>query len=49
MSCSTSPMRPAQDPLQLAADPTGPYPAECAKFDQFGVRVPFLAISPFAN
>ena len=34
---------------QLAADPTGPYPAECAKFDQFGVRVPFLAISPFAK
>jgi phospholipase C len=33
----------------LAADPTGPYPAECARFDQLGVRVPFLAVSPFAK
>ena len=33
----------------LAADPTGPYPAECAKFDQLGVRVPFIAVSPFAK
>ena len=33
----------------LAANPTGPFPAECAKFDQLGVRVPFLAISPFAK
>ncbi len=33
----------------LAADPTGPYPAQCASFDQLGVRVPFVAISPFAK
>jgi phospholipase C len=33
----------------LAANPTGPYPAECARFDQDGVRVPFLAVSPFAK
>jgi phospholipase C len=34
---------------QLAADPTGPYPASCASFDQLGVRVPFLAVSPFSK
>jgi phospholipase C len=34
---------------QLAANPTGPYPAGCAKFDQYGGRVPFLAVSPFAK
>ena len=33
----------------LAADPTGPYPAGCARFDQYGVRVPFLAVSPFSK
>jgi phospholipase C len=33
----------------LAADPTGPFPAACADFNQLGVRVPFLAISPFAK
>jgi phospholipase C len=33
----------------FAADPTGPFPAQCAGFDQLGVRVPFLAISPFAK
>ncbi len=33
----------------LAANPTGPFPAQCAAFDQLGVRVPFLAISPFAR
>ena len=32
-----------------AADPTGPFPAHCASFDQLGVRVPFLAISPFSK
>ena len=26
-----------------------PYPAECASFDQLGVRVPFIAVSPFAK
>jgi phospholipase C len=29
--------------------PTGPYPATCATFNQLGVRVPFVAVSPFAK
>ena len=29
--------------------PTGPYPPECANFDQLGVRVPFIAVSPFSK
>jgi len=33
----------------LGADPTGPFPASCANFDQLGFRVPFLAISPFSK
>jgi len=33
----------------LAADPTGPYPRTCANFDQLGVRVPLIAVSPFAK
>ena len=33
----------------LAADPTGPFPERCASFDQLGVRVPFLAVSPFSK
>jgi phospholipase C len=33
----------------LAANPTGPFPAECANFDQYGFRVPFLAVSPFSK
>jgi phospholipase C len=33
----------------LAANPTGPFPAECIGFNQLGVRVPFLAISPFSK
>jgi phospholipase C len=33
----------------LAANPTGPYPADCPRFDQYGVRVPFVAVSPFAR
>ena len=34
---------------RFALDPTGPFPAECANFDQYGIRVPFVAISPFAK
>jgi phospholipase C len=34
---------------QLAADPSGPYPAACANFDQYGFRVPFVAISAFSK
>jgi phospholipase C len=33
----------------LAASPTGPYPAECANFDQLGIRVPLIAVSPFSR
>ena len=33
----------------LAANPTAPFPASCASFDQLGVRVPFVAISPFSK
>ncbi|PYX77969.1 MAG: hypothetical protein DMG70_33295, partial [Acidobacteria bacterium] len=33
----------------LAANPTGPYPPECASFDQLGFRVPFMAVSPFSK
>lgn len=34
---------------QFAANPTGPFPAACANFDQYGIRVPFVAISPFSK
>ena len=34
---------------QFAANPTGPFPPECASFDQLGFRVPFIAVSPFAK
>jgi phospholipase C len=34
---------------QFALDPTGPFPAACANFDQYGIRVPFVAISPFSK
>jgi len=33
----------------LALNPTGPYPEDCASFDQLGVRVPFIAVSPFSK
>ena len=33
----------------LASDPTGPFPEHCASFDQLGVRVPFIAVSPFSK
>ena len=34
---------------EFALDPTGPFPAHCASFDQLGVRVPFMAVSPFSK
>ena len=34
---------------ELAADPTGPYPARCANFNQLGIRIPFIAVSPFSK
>jgi phospholipase C len=33
----------------LGVNPTGPYPAECANFDQLGIRVPLIAVSPFSK
>ncbi|HYT07194.1 MAG TPA: alkaline phosphatase family protein [Rugosimonospora sp.] len=33
----------------LASNPTGPYPADCANFNQLGIRVPLIAISPFSK
>ena len=33
----------------LASNATGPYPANCASFDQLGIRVPFIAVSPFSK
>jgi phospholipase C len=33
----------------FAANPTGPFPDQCASFDQLGFRVPFIAISPFSK
>jgi phospholipase C len=33
----------------LAQNPTGPFPAGCAAFDQLGVRVPMIAVSPFSK
>jgi len=33
----------------FAANPTGPFPKECASFDQLGFRVPFIAVSPFSK
>jgi phospholipase C len=32
-----------------AFTPTGPYPANCANFDQLGFRLPFIAVSPFSK
>jgi len=29
--------------------PTGPYPATCATFNQLGIRLPFIVVSPFAK
>src|SRR5262249_17191666 len=31
------------------ANPSGRVPLACARFDQLGFRVPFLAVSPFAK
>ena len=34
---------------ELTANPTGPFPAQCANYNQLGVRVPMMAISPFSK
>lgn len=55
--CSTNALDPADNSVAdaealcpaLAANPTGPFPAQCAAFGQFGVRIPFLAVSPFSK
>lgn len=41
----------AQDAKTLCPGftPTGPYPATCANFNQYGFRVPFIAVSPFSK
>ena len=33
----------------MTANPAGPYPDECASFNQLGFRVPFMAVSPFSK
>jgi phospholipase C len=33
----------------LANDPTGPFPPQCANFNQLGIRIPFIAVSPFSK
>jgi phospholipase C len=33
----------------LAQNARGPYPENCASFDQLGIRVPFMVVSPFAK
>jgi phospholipase C len=55
--CSTNFLSPADSSVanaeQLCAafanDPTGPFPLQCAAFDQLGVRIPFMAVSPFSK
>ena len=43
--CAVSQM----EAICAAFTPFGPYPAECANFNQLGFRVPFIAVSPFAK
>jgi len=47
LNCTESKIEAAQ--LCPMFSPTGPFPAQCASFDQLGVRVPLLAVSPFAK
>jgi len=55
--CSTNFVNPADSSVAnaaalcpaFAANPTGPFPPECASFDQLGVRIPFIAVSPFSK
>jgi len=34
---------------EMMGNPTGAFPADCAAFDQLGIRVPLMVISPFAK
>src|SRR5262249_30411728 len=55
--CSTNQVNPAGNSVAtaaalcpaFAANPTGPFPKECASFDQVGFRVPVIAVSPFSK
>lgn len=55
--CHTNLVSPADNSVAIAAamcpafaaNPTGPFPPECASFDQLGFRVPFIAVSPFSK
>jgi len=46
-NCTLSQLNAAS--LCPAFTPAAPYPAECPAFDQYGFRVPFIAVSPFAK
>ncbi|HYL57728.1 MAG TPA: alkaline phosphatase family protein [Candidatus Acidoferrales bacterium] len=47
MNCAISQALATQ--LCAAANPTDPFPFDCASFDQLGIRVPFIAVSPFSK
>src|SRR5262245_487133 len=47
LNCRESKIEAAQ--LCPEFSPTGAFPRHCASFDQLGVRVPLLAVSPFAK
>lgn len=49
MGANCNDSRSAALSLCNAFTPTGPYPNNCANFNQLGFRVPFVAISPFAK
>ena len=34
---------------KLVSNPTGTYPTQCANFNQMGIRVPLIAVSPFSK
>jgi phospholipase C len=34
---------------EMTPEPTGEYPSGCANFNQFGIRIPFIAVSPFSK
>jgi phospholipase C len=33
----------------MSNNPTGPFPTSCASFNQLGIRVPLIAVSPFSK
>jgi len=47
LNCAESKSEAAE--LCPAFTPSAPFPARCASFDQLGVRVPLLAVSPFSR